>query len=329
MQNKLNIVAIDNKKETENKNRPFSRRKEAEARFDRIWLIHPEQFNQNRNVKEKERITYTLDLIKKHLDVAGKRIVDIGCGGGAISHALADLGAYVDAVDVSSIALTHLATLRKENNQWENIQPLQDYAPATKLKDDAYDLVICTDLIAYLAKEEHRMLFSELARLIKPDGFLICSSEMDINSIYPVQQFAELAETEFKIEEWRFSYHLCWIRLKDFFSAPARFARAWKDPEYRQRALIQRTHLSHFWFQLNSRPLPAMIWSVVQIFFTPILKLIKTNRMLLLILERFCRFWWNEAGISHALFVGKRKPLYIPPPETFSSEIKHKKQVWE
>ncbi len=318
--NKLNIVETGAAAAPEGGR--LGRRKEAEARFDRLWLVNPEQFNPLRNIMERERIARTLELLKPHLDLKGKKVADLGCGGGVLTRAVQELGAQVDAVDISNNALKHLSG--------DAIQPFQDYVPMTLLKDDTYDLVICTELIGYLPKEEHRMLFSELARLVKPDGFVLFSSAMDINSMNPVQQFVDLAETELKLEAWRFSYHLCWIRLKDFFMAPARFAKAWRDPEYRQRALMQRRHLSLFWFRLNSHAFPGILWSVIQIPSAPIVKLLKTNHTLLNALEKLCRFFWSDPGISHAIFIGKRRPLYIPPPENeLPRETKHKKQVWE
>lgn len=319
---KLNIVASDAAQR--NSNGRLSRRKEAEARFDRLWLVNPGQMNPLRNIRERERIARTLELLQDR-DLTGKRILDLGCGGGVLSRQLRDRGAEVDAVDISSNALKILS-----EQSLDGIRPMQDYAPATKLPDDTYDIILCSELIAYLPKEERRMLFSELARLVNPDGRVVCSSALDINSLDALQQFADLAETELKIERWVFSYHLCWIRLKDFFIAPARFTRAWKDPEYKRQALDKRSGISRWWFQLNSHAFPGILWSVIQIPCSPIVTFLKTNRSLLIALEKFCRLFWSESGISHALFIGQRKPLYVPPPENeIPREAKHKKQVWE
>lgn len=322
MQKKLNIVTTDVLQPAPNGR--LSRRKEAEARFDRLWLVSPEKMNPLRNIRERERVDRTLDLLKA-IDLKGKRIVDLGCGGGVISRRLRDRGAEVDAVDISGNALKILSS-----QNLDHIRPIQDYAPTTKLPDDAYDIVLCTELIGFLSREEHRMLFSELARLVKPDGRVVCSSALDINSLDALQQFGDLAETELKIDQWVFSYHLCWIRLNDFFIAPARFARAWRDPEYRLQALDKRHGISRWWFRLNCHAFPGVLWSLIQILSAPIVKLLKTNRGLLLALEKFCRFFWSESGISHALFMGQRKPLYVPPPENeLPRETKHKKQLWE
>lgn len=320
--NKLNIVTTDATQPAASGR--LSRRKETEARFERLWLVNPEQMDPLRNIRERERIDRT-QAILKDIDLKDKRVLDLGCGGGVLSRKLRDRGADIDAVDISSNALKMLSS-----QNTDHIRPIQDYAPATKLPDDAYDIVLCTELIGFLPREEHRMLFSELARLVKPNGHVVCSSALDINSLDAIQQFADLAETELKIDHWVFSYNLCWIRLKDFFIAPARFARAWRDPEYRQQAVDKRHGISRWWFRLNSHAFPGVLWSVIQIFTAPIVTLLKTNRWLLLKLEKFCRFFWSESGISHALFIGQRKPLYVPPPENeLPRETKHKKQVWE
>jgi 2-polyprenyl-3-methyl-5-hydroxy-6-metoxy-1,4-benzoquinol methylase len=322
MQNRLNIVAVEEKRLVQPNDR-LARRQEAEARFDRLWLIAPEQMDPMRHVMEKERIARTLALIDQQGSLKGKKGVDLGCGKGVLALQLRDKGVEIDAVDISSNALKPLHNLSQ-------IHPIQDYVPTTRLKDDAYDIVLCTELIGYLPRDEHRLLISEIARLVKADGIVVCSSSLDIDSFDAVQQFTDLMETELKIESWRFSYHLCWIRLKDLFSAPAHYVKARRDPEYRQKALQKRRGISRHWFSFNSRPLPALVWSLLQLFANPIVKLLKTNHLILLKLEKFCRFFWSDAGISHAILLGRRRPLFVPPPaKELPRETKHKKQLWE
>ncbi|MCE5318258.1 MAG: methyltransferase domain-containing protein [Parachlamydia sp.] len=104
MQKKLNIIATDNAVAQPQPSERLSRRKEAEARFDRLWLVSPEQMNPLRNIRERERLDRTLDILKG-IDLQSKRVVDLGCGGGVLSRKLRDSGAEVDAVDISSNAL--------------------------------------------------------------------------------------------------------------------------------------------------------------------------------------------------------------------------------
>lgn len=290
------------------------------AKFDRLWSVDPEQFNPKRNCLERERLQRTFALLPSSLEKM--KAADLGSGSGVMSRRLRDLGAVVDAVD---IAKTPLEALQGE----KNIRPLCEYVPKTSLEDDHYDLLLCTDLIAHLPENEYRLLFSELARILKPTGTLVCSSPLDFHSDDALQRFAALAESEFVIEEWKFSYHLLYIRLKDFFEAPIRFACAKRDPEYRKRQLDLRKGLSRKWFRLNSHPLPGLFWGGASWVLQPVARGIRQSRSLLIALENLSRFFWSDAGITHAIFRAKRRTLENIPEDERPIERKQKKQIWE
>jgi len=298
-------------------------RREAEAVFERMWLTAPEQFDPLRNCMEALRVERTLKLIREHLKPEGKKAVDLGCGTGWLTRKLHEKGAHVDAVDIATIPLKAL-------EKTEGIHPIQDYVPHTHLKDDAYDIVLSTELIGYLPQEEYRIYFSELCRLAKPEGYVVCSSLIDIYSDEAIDRFAALAESEFSIEKWALSYHYLWTRFVDFFQAPERFVKASKDPLLRSKELRKRRSMSQAWFRFNSSPIPSLFWWGVQWLAYPFVHLLKKNKRLLLILESISHFIWQEQGISHAIFLAKRRPLFHPlPPEQQPIERLTKKIKWE
>lgn len=301
------------------------RRQETQSLYDRLWLTDPEQFNPLRNIMERTRLERTLRLVQDNVDLKGKKVADLGCGSGALDRMLRDAGAHVDAVDISSIALKKL-----EEQGAEALTPIQGYVPMTLLKDDAYDLVVCTELIGELQEDEYRLLFSELARIVKSDGFVVCSTSLDIHSMDALQRFGTLAETELQVDHWVLSYHRLWIRLKDFFSAPARFDRASGDPEWRKRQIDQRHGFDEWWFKVNSTPVPAFFWRLIKLLFIPFVALIKNSKGLLLLLERFSSLFFGEEGISQAILIGKRRALFLElPANEIPKERKKKHQVWE
>jgi 2-polyprenyl-3-methyl-5-hydroxy-6-metoxy-1,4-benzoquinol methylase len=331
MENKrLKIVKTDNNIQNKAEDQsPLSNRKmhrkELQARFDRLWLIDAEHMDPLRNCMERDRIERTMTLIQTTLSLSGKLVADLGCGSGVLTRKTRDAGAKVDALDISVNALKIL-----REHRMDNIEAIQDYVPMTTLKDDSYDLVVSTELIAWLPEDEYRLYFSELARLVKLDGHVVCSTQIDINSDDALQRFANLAETEFKIDKWILSHHLCYLRITDFFKAPARFAKASHDNEYRLRELNRRYGFSQWWFRMNSTKAPAFLWSLIQYPLKPIVGLLRQNRTLLLCLEKICSFFWSQSGISHAIFIGQRRPmLEILPKNEIPKELKHKKQLWE
>lgn len=317
---------------TENKivnSRPLSSkrslREEKQAVMERLWLQSPQQFDSLRDCMERQRVQNTVETIKSKISLSGKHVVDLGCGNGTIARILRDAGAHVDAVDVASIALKNL----KEKDS-HNINPIHDCLPSTELQDKKYDLVVCTEVIGYHKPEEYRLLMAELGRLLKSDGLVVCSTSLDINTEDPLERFAELAETEFTIDKWVLSYHLLLIRLCNFFETPFSFVEASLNKEIRKNEIAKRKGLIRWWFKWNTGPVLATLWTLIRFISNPIAEFLRQNTTLMHFLDRFCRFFWSDAGISHALFIGKRRPLVFPVrPEDAPREIKHKRQVWE
>lgn len=315
MSNRLNVVAVEAKKPK------ITRNEEQKMRFEMLWENDPRRFDPERNCMEKERIDRTWELITSVIDPAGKRIADLGCGSGVLIKQLVKAGAQVDAVDIAKRPLEQLKSI-------DQVHTSESCLPKTLLDDDAYDLVLCTDVIAHLHSNHFRLLMSEMARLMKPEGYVICSTPLDIQSDGAFARFEALAETEFTIEQWIFSYHLFYLRLRDFFEAPNRFVRASQNPELRKEALAKRHGIGLLWFKVNSTPLPSLFWRFTALILTPVTSLLRWNRTMLKLFERFSRFACSESAITHAIFAGKRRPL-VPTPDVLPQETKHKKQVWE
>lgn len=184
-----------------------SKRAIEETNFENKWAHDPNQFNPRltalkRDYFEKIKSCFTQEI-------AGKSCVDLGCGSGELAQFLADLGANVTAVDISPTALKSFndPKIRKE----------QHFVPYTTLPDDHFDYVIAANLIAELPEAEHRLFFSELSRIVKPDGKVILSTPLDINSEDALQKLIYLAETELEIDNLLLSYNRLYIRGLSFF----------------------------------------------------------------------------------------------------------------
>lgn len=297
---------------------------ELRAKFERIWLVDPDCFNPSRNCMEKERVERTWQLMRDSLRLENKHAADIGCGGGFISRRLKDAGAKVEAIDIAENALKQFRKLGAEG-----IQLKQDVMPYTSLPDHHYDLIVCTELIAEIPQNDYRLFFAELSRLIKPDGYLVCSSAIDIRTVGGRQRLMELAQTEFEIVEEIFSYHRLYLLLKDTFNAPSRYIKAWEDSQTKEKDLLPLKGFDRGWFLLNSSPLLVWFWYGINPLLKPLRYLLKANRRLLLFLEKASRFLWDQEGISNTLFIAKRRPIQTSKPEERPQERLSKKEVWE
>lgn len=316
---RLNIIETEEETTVSKRNR----RDETRAKFDRIWLVDPTRFDPFRNGLERERIHRIKSVIQECVPTSHRQVVDLGCGWGVLSQFLAGLGASVQAVDISINALNRL-----KNSA--NITLIQDWVPNTKLPDESYDLVISTELIAYLHPDQYRLFFSEMARLVKSDGSVICSTALDIYSDDALERFSSLVDTEFKVEKWVLSYHSLYIKLRHFLKMPSKFLRAKKENEYRQKQLSKRKGFWHQWFKWNSQLPFYFFWKGMGFFISPLVKWLEQSESILLFMEKISKFVLDEKAISHVIFMGKRRMVMEEEPkEEIPIERKQRKQVWE
>jgi SAM-dependent methyltransferase len=102
-------------------------------------------------------------------DVAGRRILDAGCGSGPLFAALRDRGAVVTGVD-NSARMLELARRRLGDDADLRIADLGSPLP---FPDGAFDDVIASLVLHYL--EDWTAPLAELRRVLRPGGRLIAS----------------------------------------------------------------------------------------------------------------------------------------------------------
>jgi SAM-dependent methyltransferase len=100
-------------------------------------------------------------------DVAGRRILDAGCGSGPLSAALRDQGAIVTGVD-SSVKMLELARRRLGDGADLQVADLGNPLP---FPDGAFDDVVASLVLHYL--EDWTAPLAELRRVLTPGGRLI------------------------------------------------------------------------------------------------------------------------------------------------------------
>lgn len=107
-------------------------------------------------------------------DVAGRNILDAGCGSGTLSKALRDLGATVTGIDASARMLD-LARLRLGGDVALHQVDLNDPLP---FDNGTFDDVIASLVLHYL--EDWAPALSEMRRVLRPDGRLLVSVDHPI-----------------------------------------------------------------------------------------------------------------------------------------------------
>jgi len=109
--------------------------------------------------------------LDKLLNVEGLRVIDAGCGAMRFSRALASRGAQVIAIDPDPIQA-------KLNHQQSipNIEFVETGADALPAQDNAIDGILFSYSLHHIPANLYRKVFTEAARVLKPDGFL-CAME--------------------------------------------------------------------------------------------------------------------------------------------------------
>lgn len=102
----------------------------------------------------------------------GLRVVDLGCGWGTVSFALAREAGAVVGVDFARAAV-EICQGRLGAEPRENLSFIRADARETGLPGGEWDLVVAADLVEHLPPEHTRAVYREARRLLRPEGRLV------------------------------------------------------------------------------------------------------------------------------------------------------------
>jgi 2-polyprenyl-6-hydroxyphenyl methylase/3-demethylubiquinone-9 3-methyltransferase len=133
----------------------------ASAYAEAIWEAVPEG-----RVPERFalRRSYLLDHVR-----AGERVLDVGCGEGHFTEALADAGCQVTGVDVARIPLQRA----KRRRAGLDLRLLEARGP-WPLADASFDVIWAGEVIEHVV--DTGAFLSEIRRLLRPAGSLLIST---------------------------------------------------------------------------------------------------------------------------------------------------------
>lgn len=103
----------------------------------------------------------------------GKKIADIGCGGGILAESMDHKGAIVTAVDASEEAL-QVARLH-QTESGSKVDYLHSTAEAlAETNSDQFDIVTCMELLEHVPSPES--VITSCKKLVKPGGYIFFST---------------------------------------------------------------------------------------------------------------------------------------------------------
>ena len=108
-----------------------------------------------------------VDYINKQASIAGKRIIDVGCGGGILSEAMAALGADVTGIDAGKAPLAVAGMHLKESGLRIDYHQAtaEEFAAAP---GDSFDVVTCLELLEHVP--DPSSVVAACQKLVKPGG---------------------------------------------------------------------------------------------------------------------------------------------------------------
>jgi len=114
-----------------------------------------------------------LGYIDSIADISGKRILDVGCGGGILSESMAEKGANVTGIDMGEapleVAKLHLLETGQEVD-YKKI-PVEELA---ELEAGTFDVVTCMEMLEHVP--DPSSIIHACHKLVKPGGYVFFST---------------------------------------------------------------------------------------------------------------------------------------------------------
>ena len=111
-----------------------------------------------------------ISFIQKYIELAGQRILDVGCGGGILCEGLAACGAVVTGLDVEvdAIACAREHALTRDLCIDYVCQPIESYDAGP------FDSITCMEMLEHV--QEPALVIQHCAQLLKEGGYLFLST---------------------------------------------------------------------------------------------------------------------------------------------------------
>ncbi len=124
-------------------------------------------------------------LERMHCDIArrldaGDRVLDLGCGTGALAVLLAREGTQVVGIDISP-SMLHIAARRLDEEKLVGEVVLRELGVAeldVAFPDGSFDAVVATLLFSELSDDEIEYTLAECRRILRPGGQLFVGDEV-------------------------------------------------------------------------------------------------------------------------------------------------------
>jgi 2-polyprenyl-6-hydroxyphenyl methylase/3-demethylubiquinone-9 3-methyltransferase len=114
-----------------------------------------------------------LGYIQDKVDLKGKKVIDIGCGGGILSESMAKAGAMVTGIDMNkSVIDTAKLHLHESELEIEYLKISAEEIAAER--EQQYDVVTCLEMLEHVP--DPAAIIKACSQLVKPGGHVFFST---------------------------------------------------------------------------------------------------------------------------------------------------------
>ncbi|MGE6605366.1 bifunctional 2-polyprenyl-6-hydroxyphenol methylase/3-demethylubiquinol 3-O-methyltransferase UbiG [Halomonas sp. NPDC076908] len=114
-----------------------------------------------------------LDFIDARAGLAGKKVLDVGCGGGILSESMAHRGAKVTGIDLGEAPLAVARLHAQEHGVSVDYQHISVEAMAAK-QPGSYDVVTCMEMLEHVP--DPASVIRACSALVRPGGYVFFST---------------------------------------------------------------------------------------------------------------------------------------------------------
>ena len=111
-----------------------------------------------------------LQFVERFVVLSGLRVLDVGCGGGILSEALAERGASVLGIDLAESALR----AAEEHRAGQAVEYRLESSRETAARGEVFDVVTCMEMLEHVA--DPAAVLRDIHALLKPGGWAFFST---------------------------------------------------------------------------------------------------------------------------------------------------------
>ena len=149
----------------------------------KILETAPGRYDKGIRILTLGRLGKAYDRLKSHIR-KGQKILDLGCGTGALTIRAAQKAAKVKGIDINSQMLEIAQKRAADANLTQNVELCEmGVAELGGEESESYDIVMSGLCFSELTEDELLYTLREAKRILKPEGLLLIADEVRPKSI--------------------------------------------------------------------------------------------------------------------------------------------------